>query len=410
VVDRSQQIGFIERFQASFIVFALATVAVVHSSPAGPAGEWWMSPLCVAVLFGLQPQAKVATQRLRDNIRCLLPAVLSGIICVVSILLKPTYPGVFWHQLATNTWTDLLPRALRGSAVFVMAAHPFLMGAFVCSSLKATAMVEPPEDMYQPVGVEIEAHQLRRMNYKDQVQWYAPPERTMSVRELLADRLIHIIALLLAAVGQVLLFIHGQSLGTPWSRQVTNILSGLCFAVEIVLSLWFHCRAWDWTWAKRSLQMDRIGINFLAIGMALRLTAWGPRAFPCVAISVVGFMAIMVDNIRILRKELMKTPEELASTDASLWTNAEIIHLVAYVLAGWFLLGTVPLGLEQHDLPFLVGGIMSGMTFTIGIFFYVDQDEFNRCIWHLFSVCNCIIADIATWESMRVMAWHEQQQ
>lgn len=251
------------------------------------------------------------------------------------------------------------------------------------------------------------------MNWHDPVQWYAPPDRSFSVRELLADRVIHSSGLVITLVGGVVLVVHGLSLGTPQSRLITITLGIVCFAVEIILSQKHHLGAWDWTLAVQSIQLDRIGIDCLCIGLIPSL--WcsyeeiEPQDIPWVVVSFGGFIGLLIDDILILSRDCRKTPEERAVTDVSVWTIRDMIHACVYVICGWCNLPCVPKALEKHDLPLVIMALMMGTSFTGGLYFYIDGDEFNKCIWHLFSLVTTPFFIAGIWESMNVMAWRDEQ-
>jgi len=218
------------------------------------------------------------------------------------------------------------------------------------------------------------------------MQWYMPPRRPYSRRELLADRTVNFLGAGLSWVAAAALCFMSWSLSDPALKQFCFLANGIGLITMLNCSAIYHYCCWNWPLANRLYSLDHIGISCMIMG------SYAPLMFQCNAIVTLIFVWVLggAGLLMEFRKLCCASTRE-HSDRAGQWTLEDRLNLVRYLLMGWAVLPVMPTA--AHILPPLaVGGfIAGGLLFTGGVGFFVNSRcEFHLALWHLCVLCASI--------------------
>jgi len=198
-----------------------------------------------------------------------------------------------------------------------------------------------------------------------------------SLGELIANAISHGIGVLFAIVGLILMLIKSDS--------TVEVLSSLAFGLSMIVlyssSTLFHSFPEKMKRVYTVFQrLDHSSIFVLISGTYtpfLVLLVATPRAYMLLAIlwgmTIVGIV--------------MK----------SIWIGKfKYVHLFIYLFMGWsimFIINQVHIGNSAIFIYLLLGGI----SYTLGVAFYVSKFKYNHFVWHLFVLGGTIFHFIAVY-------------
>lgn len=196
-----------------------------------------------------------------------------------------------------------------------------------------------------------------------------------SLGELIANAISHGAGAILAIAGLVLLLIKANTL--------PEILSSLAFGMAMIVlyfsSTLFHSFPEKMTKVYTVFQrLDHSSIFILISG------TYTPFLVLLVGTTQAYILLIVLWSITIVGI-VMK----------SIWINKfKFVHLAIYLFMGWsilFIINEVYYSVGDVFLFLLLGGI----SYTVGVAFYVSHFKYNHFVWHLFVLGGTIFHFIA---------------
>ncbi|MBU0996434.1 MAG: hemolysin III family protein [Firmicutes bacterium] len=197
-----------------------------------------------------------------------------------------------------------------------------------------------------------------------------------SLGELIANAVSHGVGLLLAIAGNVLLLVR--------ARGGAEVLSSLVFGISLILlytsSTLFH---------SFPEKMKRVFTVFQRLdhsSIFLLISGTYTPFLILVIHSVKGYVLLGVLWIITIVGIVFK----------SIWISKfKYVHLTIYLLMGWSLV------LVFNDFIANIGNyyfvLAGGMSYTLGIGFYVSKFKYSHFVWHLFVLMGSIFHWFAIW-------------
>jgi hemolysin III len=210
------------------------------------------------------------------------------------------------------------------------------------------------------------------------IQWYSPPRRPYTRRELIADRCVNVLGAIAAWFAALLLGFTSFASKDPAIKQICFWVHGAGLITMLNCSALYHYWAWDWKNAKRLLSLDHIGISAMIIG------CYAPVMQQCGCYRVLAFVSILGLSVFPLEMFRLWQDSHLAHGDHSpTWAPVDILHIIRYLVMGWACLLVVPTMLHAIPSMALCTMVGGGLLYTSGVFFFVRQKlEFHLAIWH----------------------------
>lgn len=208
------------------------------------------------------------------------------------------------------------------------------------------------------------------------LQWYSPPARQYTCRELLLDRWVNYAAIAMA------LFLGPYRSYLSWAandsqqKQLGFVVSSFGLVIMLACSGAFHYFACNWSWRPRLLSLDHLGITTMIMGsffpLMLHCGGFKTLAFVC-------FLGIAGELVNLLRRP------PLHSKRAVRFSVMDRLNILRYIVMGWACLMVLPEATKSGVLPtkcmtiWAVGGVF----FTGGVCFLVQNwREFHWVVWH----------------------------
>lgn len=213
----------------------------------------------------------------------------------------------------------------------------------------------------------------------EELQWYIPPRRPYTRRELLADRIVNFTGAGLAWLAAAGLAYASWAAGDPFLRQLCFWVHGAGLVIMLNFSALYHFWAWDWKHANQLLSLDHVGISSMIVG------SYAPIMQLCGCYKVLLFVCLLgvaTVPMEVLRLWQLKQ-KEAAGEEASTWGLVDKLHIVRYLVMGWACVLVVPEVI--HALPILdiYAAIAGGLLYTGGIVVFVRHVlEYHLAIWH----------------------------
>lgn len=224
---------------------------------------------------------------------------------------------------------------------------------------------------------------LRGLPPCERLQWYLPPRRPYSRRELLADACVNSTGAVLAWPCALLLGYKTLTSGDPFLKQFCYSLHGIGLVAMLNLSWLYHHLAWDWKNAPRVYSpLDQVGINTMIIGCfaPLMLAVDGYRVLWCVC--MLGLVGLVLQVLRLARMTDSLRP--LSSRKGARWTIVDWINAVHYLLMGLLVLPDMPAMMEVLPPRTMAGIFAGGVLYIVGVpFLLCEQLEFHQTYWHI---------------------------
>lgn len=208
------------------------------------------------------------------------------------------------------------------------------------------------------------------------LQYYIPPRRPYSRRELLADRIVNFLGAGLSWPCAALLCARSWEAGDSQAKQLGFLLFSIGLVSMLNLSALYHYWSWDWKSSHKLLSLDHFGITAMIMGgyapFMLRAECYKVLAL----VWLLGFVGFAQESCRLLSSE----PGE---GGPGRWSMPDVAHVVRYVSMGWA--GIMVAGPLRQSLPTtaMAMGLVGGILYTGGICIFVtDKLEFHLAIWH----------------------------
>lgn len=210
------------------------------------------------------------------------------------------------------------------------------------------------------------------------LQWYTPPRRQYSRRELLADRLVNFSGVVLAFLGAALLGYASWAAGDELSMQIGFWAHGAGLITMLTCSALYHHLSWKWSSSQQLLSLDHVGISAMIMGcytpLMLKTECYHVLAF----VYILGVAGWLMEAFKLLSGR-----HDLSGGGDGTWTTFDVAHVVRYLVMGWAcvfvssaLLAAIP---PQALMVCAAGGVM----YTGGILIFVQGHlEFHMAIWH----------------------------
>mmetsp|Transcript_118318 Transcript_118318/g.339536 ORF Transcript_118318/g.339536 Transcript_118318/m.339536 type:complete len:310 (+) Transcript_118318:165-1094(+) len=206
------------------------------------------------------------------------------------------------------------------------------------------------------------------------LQWYSPPRRKYSRRELLADRIVNFTGAGLSWVAAPSLAYTSWAAGDSLKKQFCFWLHGFGLITMLTCSALYHHWSWDWVKAQQLLSLDHIGISSMIMGSyaPMMFACDCPRTFFLVcSLGVIGWIT-----------EAARHRLNCGNGSAS-WSTLDKLHVVRYLVMGWALVPVLPLVIRMLPTAALWLIAIGGILYTVGVGFFVHGDlEFHLPIWH----------------------------
>lgn len=217
----------------------------------------------------------------------------------------------------------------------------------------------------------------------ERLQWYPPPTRPHSRRELLADHLVNFLGVVLALLGTPILGYMSWLAGDRALKQLGFWVFGAGTVTMLTCSALFHHWSWHWRSAKTLLGLDHVGINAMIMGcytpVMIEVEGFGVLAL----VWSLGAYGIVVEGFGI---------EKLSGGGSGPVTCCAILHIVRYLVMGWSILLIFTRVMSDTPQAAWVGLIVGGTFYSVGVVFHLWKAlEFHQSIWHAFvliaSIC-----------------------
>ena len=196
-----------------------------------------------------------------------------------------------------------------------------------------------------------------------------------NLKEEIASSITHGIGVALAVAALVILVVFASIQGNPW-KIVSFSIYGTSMVILYLASTFYH--AFQKPKVKNVFKIfDHASIYILIAGTYTPFTlvtirgGWGWSIFGIIwGLAIIG---IVFKSFFIQRFKLIST--------------------LLYVLMGWFIVIAMKEIVSNLDTMGLIWLIIGGVSYTGGVFFYLnDKIKFNHAIWHLFvlggSICH----------------------
>jgi len=210
---------------------------------------------------------------------------------------------------------------------------------------------------------------------KKQLQWYPPPRRQYSRRELFADQCVNFTGAGLAWVGAAALSYISWRHGDETVKQWGFLAHGLGLILMLNSSAYYHYATWDWRRAKNLSFLDQVGISAMIMGCYAPVMIQCESYIVLLFVCVLGFLGFSIDAYRLMS----------GMSVAEHWTFLDWVSLGRYLTMGWAYVVMMP-HLSHILAPAgFCACIAGGVLYTMGVLFLIfEQLEFHIAIWHLF--------------------------
>lgn len=208
-----------------------------------------------------------------------------------------------------------------------------------------------------------------------QMQWYGPPRRKYTRRELLADRCVNFFGAGLSWIAASVLCFASWNVGNSVPLQLGCLAHGLGLIAMLNCSAFYHYLCWDWTKARRLYSLDHIGISAMIMGAVTPLTIYLHSYITLSIVWVLGLVGWGLEVFKLCRPD----PDDVAG-----WTLLDKVNVVRYLVMGWVALPQAP-ALWSANRAAVCVSMFGGLTYSLGIIIFAQGDlEFHLAYWHTF--------------------------
>lgn len=214
-----------------------------------------------------------------------------------------------------------------------------------------------------------EKPQLRGLPWHCSVQWYSPPKRAYSHRELVADRVVNFTGAGLAWLAAPLLIYASWASEDSGMKVFGFCLQGLGLVTMLTCSALYHHLSWRWDMSQRLLSLDHVGINTMIMGCYVPIMQHCNRLWILAMVCMLGMVGWLLELWKLRGGKPSATLKKL--------------QLARYLAMGWAIIVIMPSVkmMSPDQLPSLY--ICSGLLISIGVVFFVCEGiEFHQAAWH----------------------------
>eukprot|EP00927_Polykrikos_kofoidii_P031160 TRINITY_DN26826_c0_g1_i1.p1 TRINITY_DN26826_c0_g1~~TRINITY_DN26826_c0_g1_i1.p1 ORF type:complete len:731 (+),score=66.83 TRINITY_DN26826_c0_g1_i1:123-2315(+) len=220
----------------------------------------------------------------------------------------------------------------------------------------------------------------------ERIQWYEPPSRPYSRRELLADRFVHIVGICFALSFLPALCISCMAAGVRRETMLAVLAFTTFSIVMFGCSAAYHFMSCDWQNTNMLQSLDHVGINLMIMGAfatpAVQCNSYGILAF----VWPLGIAGILLEVWRLIA--IQSCPRHFI----------ESTHVLRYLIMGWGIVAAEPWCYESIPPLAIQLALLAGTLYTIGVPFLLRCEfEFHIAIWHAFVVAGticCLLAHV----------------
>lgn len=233
------------------------------------------------------------------------------------------------------------------------------------TSFTIAAPSEPPALLVRPFATRL--------------QWYSPPRREYSRRELLADRIVNFSGAGFSWLATCIIGYASWAAGDTIIKQCSFWAQGLGMIVMLNCSALYHHWSWDWKASQKLLCLDHFGISFMIMGcytpMMLQCSCYRILVF----VLFLGFLGVGMEGWKLVRGSSNRS----GGADGT-WNTIDIIHVVRYVTMGWACVLAFPTMGKELPHNAITLAVIGGLLYTSGILVFIQgRREFHMAIWHL---------------------------
>lgn len=211
------------------------------------------------------------------------------------------------------------------------------------------------------------------------LQWYIPPRRPYTRRELLADRIVNFSGMIFAWIATPILGYASYKAGDDTSTQLAFWAHGFGLITMLTCSALYHYWAWQWSKSHNLLSLDYIGISAMIMG------SYAPMMVICGCSRILAFVwAVGLMCWSIEAYKLVVGPGQVGGGPGK-WGKMDIFQVVCYLVMGWACLPVMPTLIRMLPIPVMLLSVVGGVLYTSGVGFLVSgQLEHHMPIWHSF--------------------------
>jgi len=208
-----------------------------------------------------------------------------------------------------------------------------------------------------------------------QLQWYPPPRRQYSRRELCADHCVNFTGAVLAWVGAAAQSCISWHYEDGSEKQLGFLAHGLGLIPMLNLSAYYHYASWDWQRTQKLKSLDHVGISAMIMG------SYAPLMIQCESYIVLLFVWVM--GVLGFSIEVYRLMSDMSSAEH--WTYLDWVNLARYLTMGWACVVIMPVMSHILSPTAFCACIAGGVLYTVGVLFLIFEElEFHLAVWHLF--------------------------
>lgn len=223
-----------------------------------------------------------------------------------------------------------------------------------------------------------QAPALCKMPLKARLQWYSPPRREYSRRELLADRIVNFTGAGFAWLGTAVLAYASWVAGDTPVKQLSFLIHGIGMVIMLNCSALYHHWAWEWQNSQKLLCLDHIGISSMIMGcytpVMLQCACYRVLAF----VWVLGLLGFAMEGWKLIRGSNGRS----GGADGT-WSAMDVAHVIRYVTMGWACVVAAPSLRQKLPGNVVSLAVIGGLLYTSGVLIFIQgRREFHMAIWH----------------------------
>ncbi len=202
--------------------------------------------------------------------------------------------------------------------------------------------------------------------------------RKTSLGELIANAISHGVGVIFAITVLVLLLVRAEGLA--------EILSSIAFASSMIIlylsSTLFH------SFPEKMKRVYTVFQRFDHSSIFLLITG-----------TYTPFLVLVVDNLKgYILLVVLWLITIIGIVFKSIWIRKyHKFHLVLYLLMGWSVIFVYKDVIAVAD-DFLLFLFLGGLSYTVGVAFYISKFKYQHFVWHLFVLGGSVLHFICIWE------------
>ncbi|CAK0840453.1 unnamed protein product [Prorocentrum cordatum] len=219
------------------------------------------------------------------------------------------------------------------------------------------------------------------------LQWYLPPRRSYSRRELRADHCVNFFGAALSWFMLPMLLYASHQKGDPCLKQTGFLVQGFCSIVMFHCSAFYHHLSWQWDRVPVLLTLDHFGVNAMIVGTftpwMVILRCYYAWSF-VVTLSCIG---LAMECVKLRRPDL-----QLSGGGTGIWKRFDYVHGILYISMGATALPLVALYATCFPPEVMQRVLIALATYAAGVLFLASEKlEFHLAVWHSCVLCASVI-------------------